>query len=146
MSKRPSWNEYFSGIAKLTASRSNCIRRQVGCVIVNNNRIISTGYNGTPFGIKNCFEKGCQRCNDRSVVAGSALEDCICLHAEENAILTSHCNLNGFTMYCTHKPCLGCLKRIIQVGIATVYYKIDYPCNDIYSNLLLQSNVKILKC
>ena len=124
---RPSWDEYFVKIANLTAERSNCIRRQVGCIIVKNNRIISTGMNGTPKGLINCFEGGCIRCNDNTIPSGELLEQCMCIHAEENAILFSDYNtLESSTLYCTHFPCLTCLKKILQVNIKRIVYINEY--------------------
>ena len=75
--KRPGWDEYFMRIAQVVALRSNCSRRQVAAVIVKDHRIISTGYNGTPRGIKNCHEGGCPRCSS-DAPSGTALEECLC--------------------------------------------------------------------
>ena len=84
--ERPDWDEYFMEIAKVVALRSNCSRRHVAAVIVKDKRIISTGYNGTPRGIKNCNEGGCPRCSGHAP-SGTGLEECICSHGEENAIV-----------------------------------------------------------
>lgn len=122
---RPSWDTYFITIAHLTSQRSNCIRRKVGCIIVKDNRILSLGYNGTPRGTKNCFEGGCKRCNetDSSFVSGSNLDLCMCLHAEENAILfVQRSDINDSTMYVTLLPCIGCAKKIIQCGIKRIVF------------------------
>ena len=83
---RPSWGDYFMSVAHILADRSNCIKQKVGAVLVKDNRIVSTGYNGTPKGLKNCFDDGCERCNDLKISQGSALDTCFCLHAEENAV------------------------------------------------------------
>ncbi|KAI9875716.1 MAG: Deoxycytidine monophosphate (dCMP) deaminase [Pleopsidium flavum] len=83
---RPSWDQYFMQLASLAAQRSNCMKRRVGCVLVREKRVISTGYNGTPRNIKNCTEGGCPRCNDGHG-AGVGLSTCLCIHAEENALL-----------------------------------------------------------
>ena len=94
--ERPGWDEYFMLQAKLAALRSNCITRSVGAVIVRDHRQLATGYNGTPPGIKNCFEGGCQRCKDRmegKVKSGEGLGRCLCNHAEANAIM--HCAILG---------------------------------------------------
>ncbi|MCX7590104.1 MAG: hypothetical protein N2255_00600, partial [Kiritimatiellae bacterium] len=82
---RPDWDSYFMDIARVVARRGNCLRRRVAAVIVKNRRIISTGYNGTPRGVKNCFEGGCARCASE-VASGERLGECVCSHAEENAI------------------------------------------------------------
>ena len=125
---RPTWTEYFSQIADLTSKRSNCIRKQVGCIIVKNNRIISTGYNGTPSGMKNCLDGGCERCeNINEYKSGEGLEFCLCLHAEENALLfASFQEIKGSTLYCTHFPCLSCAKKIIQCEIKNIIYMHEY--------------------
>lgn len=78
---RPCWDTYFLRMAEIVASRSNCMKRLVGCVIVNDLRIVSTGYNGTPFGMENCFDNGCQRCNTMTP-SGVGLDECLCIHAE----------------------------------------------------------------
>ncbi|KAB8295250.1 hypothetical protein EYC80_007164 [Monilinia laxa] len=83
---RPSWDQYFMQLASLAAQRSNCMKRRVGCVLVREKRVISTGYNGTPRGLLNCGEGGCARCNEGQG-SGVGLGTCLCLHAEENALL-----------------------------------------------------------
>ena len=108
--ERPNWDEYFMLQAKLAALRSNCITRHVGAVIVRDHRQLATGYNGTPPGIKNCFEGGCKRCSDRmegKIKAGESLGKCLCNHAEANAIM--HCailgieaGVKGATLYSTY--------------------------------------------
>jgi dCMP deaminase len=83
---RPSWDTYFMHLASLAARRSNCMKRRVGCILVRDRRVIATGYNGTPRGVRNCSEGGCARCNG-GAKCGTALDTCLCLHAEENALL-----------------------------------------------------------
>ena len=126
--KRPSWDEYFMAIAHVVATRSNCRRRQVAAVIVKDNRIISTGYNGTPKGIKNCNEGGCRRCNS-DVPSGHSLDECLCSHAEENAITQAAfhgISVKGATLYTTFSPCLMCAKMIINSGITEVIFNEPY--------------------
>ncbi|MBU4484640.1 AAA family ATPase, partial [bacterium] len=111
-SERPSWDEYFMGIAKMVAMRSNCLKRRVGAIIIRDKRIISTGYNGTPRGLKNCNEGGCARCGDL-VQGGTNLDACCCSHGEENAIVQAA--YHGITtknsiIYTTFSPCLWCTK------------------------------------
>jgi dCMP deaminase len=86
--ERPGWDEYFMNIARVVASRSNCIKRKVAAVITVDRRIIATGYNGTPRGTQNCNEGGCPRCNSFAP-GGTDLGECLCSHAEENAITQS---------------------------------------------------------
>lgn len=126
---RPSWEEYFMTIAQLTSERSNCIKRKVGCIIVKDNRILSLGYNGTPRGTLNCFEGGCKRCFEQKEgnTSGHKLDLCMCLHAEENAMLyISQNDLKDATIYVTLMPCISCVKKIIQCQIRQVYYLEDY--------------------
>jgi dCMP deaminase len=84
---RPSWDTYFLRLCEWAAHRTNCMKRRVGCVLVIDRKIVATGYNGTPRGIKNCIEGGCRRCNSSSIRCGESLDECLCLHAEENALL-----------------------------------------------------------
>lgn len=129
MLTRPSWDEYFSTIAVLTSKRSNCLKRQVGCIIVKENRILSLGYNGTPRGTANCYEGGCRRCA-QIADAGSHLDLCMCLHAEENAMLyVGQKELQGATLYVTLLPCMGCVKKILQCGIVRVVFLDKYTPN-----------------
>ncbi len=115
---RPVWDTYFMEIAQVTATRANCSRRKVAAVVVSENRIISTGYNGTPRGVKNCFDGGCARCAG-TAPSGSSLEECICVHAEQNAICQAAyygTRLAGATIYVTISPCLTCAKLDHQRG------------------------------
>lgn len=124
---RPSWDLYFMRLAGLAALRSNCMKRRVGCVIVRDNRVIATGYNGTPRGLPNCNEGGCVRCNGGGM-SGSNLDSCLCLHAEENALLESGRDRVGANsvIYCNTAPCLTCSIKIVQSGIKEVVYEQAY--------------------
>lgn len=121
---RPKWDTYFMQIALLVAKRSNCFRRAVGAVLTKEHRIVATGYNGTPFGIENCNRAGCPRCVGAKVV-GKDLDKCVCIHAEENAVIEAgRSNAKGCTVYTTTFPCLFCTKALIQAGVTKlVYYK-----------------------
>jgi dCMP deaminase len=100
-------------IAHVTSSRTNCMKRAVGAVIVKDMRIVSTGYNGTPFKCLNCNEGGCARCNSNAT-SGQGLDECICIHAEENAVIEGgRVNTNGATCYVTTFPCLTCAKTLV---------------------------------
>jgi len=100
-------------IAHVASTRTNCMKRAVGAVIVVDKRIVATGYNGTPFATKNCNEGGCDRCNS-NVVSGVGLDECICIHAEENAIIEGgRSKTNGGTCYVTTFPCLMCAKNLV---------------------------------
>ncbi len=125
---RPDWDEYFMDIAQVVSSRGNCSRRKVAAVIVSDQRVISTGYNGTPRGIQNCFEGGCPRCAG-DTPSGENLDECICAHAEENAIVQAAyhgISVRGSTLYCLLSPCLMCTKMIINAGIKEVVYETEY--------------------
>ena len=140
---RPSWDEYFMNIAEVVASRSNCSRRQVAAVIVKDQRIISTGYNGTPRGIKNCFEGGCPR-SESGTHSGSNLGNGICNHAEENAIIQAAyhgVSVKNAILYCTYSPCLLCAKMIINAGIKEVIYQDNYGYTTQTANLLESVNI-----
>jgi dCMP deaminase len=144
---RPGWDQYFMDIAKVTAARSNCLKRKVAALIVRDKRIISTGYNGTPRGTRNCNEGGCPRCNSLAA-SGTSLADCLCSHGEENAIVQAAyhgVHLTNSTIYSTFAPCLLCAKMIINSGISEVVYNKDYPLNDSAFNLFKEAGVQVRK-
>jgi dCMP deaminase len=143
--ERPGWDEYFMSIARVVASRSNCVKRKVAAVITLDRRIISTGYNGTPRGVRNCNEGGCPRCN-AFAEGGTKLDECLCSHGEENAITQSAYHgvaVRGATLYSTLSPCLTCTKMIINAGIVEVVYNADYPLGGIALELLREAGVKV---
>lgn len=149
--ERPTWDEYFMLQAELAKLRSNCITRHVGAVIVRNNRQLATGYNGTPPGIKNCFEGGCKRCKLRmegKIESGKELDRCLCNHAEANAIM--HCailgieaGINGAVLYTTFVPCLECTKMAITIGIKKIVCLDSYPETDF--ELIKEAGVDVIK-
>ncbi|MDO8643804.1 MAG: dCMP deaminase family protein [bacterium] len=135
------------GIAKVAALRSNCIKRKVAAVIVKDKRLIATGYNGTPRGLKNCNEGGCPRCNSFGV-SGANLEDCLCSHAEENAIVQSAYHgvgIHGATLYTTFSPCLMCTKMIINSGIREVVFHSNYPMGELPLKLMAEAYLQVRK-
>ncbi|GAC1340289.1 MAG: hypothetical protein NVSMB29_08960 [Candidatus Dormibacteria bacterium] len=127
-SARPDKQHYFLLIALAARTRADCLGRRVGAVIVREGRVISTGYNGTPFGITNCSEGGCLRCarrGDGAALRGGAYDVCLCVHAEQNAILTAARfgqQTLGSSLTSTTQPCFGCLKEMLQAGISEVEY------------------------
>jgi len=130
-------------IARVVKTRGNCRRRQVAAVIVKDRRIISTGYNGTPSGIRNCFAGGCPRCAS-NVRSGKNLGECICAHAEENAIIQAAnygVALKGASLYCTESPCLLCAKMIISAGIKKVIYENEYHYSRQVASLFRQAGM-----
>ncbi|RLC40147.1 MAG: cytidine deaminase [Candidatus Coatesbacteria bacterium] len=127
--KRPTFDEYFIGIAKLVATRSTCLRRKVGCVLVKNNRILATGYNGAPSGLPHCDEVGCIR-ETLGIEGGQRHEMCRGLHAEQNAIIQAALHgvsIKDAEIYCTHHPCSVCAKMLINAHILRVKILEDYP-------------------
>lgn len=138
---RPSWDAYFMRLAKLASLRSNCMKRRVGCVLVRDKRVISTGYNGTPRGLRNCNEGGCARCNE-ATSGGHALQTCLCLHAEENALLESGRDRSfQATLYCNTCPCLTCSVKIAQVGVKEVIYMMGYSMDAKSAEVLSSAGV-----
>ncbi len=145
--QRPSWDEYFMNIAKVVASRSNCMKRKVAAIIIKDKRVVSTGYNGTPRGTRNCNEGGCPRCNSLAA-AGANLDECLCSHGEENAIVQASYHgvpLKDAIIYTTFAPCLMCAKMIINSGIREVIYNMDYPMNDNAFRLFGEAGVFVRK-
>jgi len=142
---RPDWDTYFMDIAHMVAKRGNCIRRQVAAILVKDRRIISTGYNGTPRGVRNCCDGGCSRCAG-DAPSGSGLGECICCHAEENAITQAAYHgiaVSGAVLYCTLSPCLLCAKMIINAGIEEVIYEQEYEFNEQTRHLLEEAGVRV---
>jgi dCMP deaminase len=127
--KRPEWDDYFMEMAQVVRKRSTCVRRSVGAVIVLDNRIMTTGYNGVPVGIEHCGSRGCLR-EQMQVPSGERHELCRGLHAEQNAIIQAAYlgqRIAGATLYCTTQPCVICAKMIINAGIQRVVIQETYP-------------------
>lgn len=104
---------------------ANCRGSKIGAVLVRENRVISTGYNGTPSGFKNCSDGGCVRCASDDFEPGTGLDRCICVHTEQNALLTAAKfgnRVDGSTLYTTLSPCFGCLKEALQAGVRKIVY------------------------
>ncbi|KAI5310024.1 Deoxycytidine monophosphate (dCMP) deaminase, partial [Ascosphaera atra] len=141
---RPKWDSYFMQLASLAAQRSNCMKRRVGCVLVRSQRVISTGYNGTPRNVRNCNEGGCPRCNG-TPGAAAALATCLCLHAEENALLEAGRERigEGAILYCNTCPCLTCSVKIAQLGISEVVYALGYHMDSQTALVLQEAGVKL---
>ncbi|KAI8672778.1 hypothetical protein NCS56_00741900 [Fusarium sp. Ph1] len=142
---RPCWDTYFMELASLAAQRSNCMKRRVGCVLVGKERrVISTGYNGTPRGLLNCAEGGCPRCNEGSS-SGVGLSTCLCIHAEENALLEAGRERirEGSVLYCDTCPCLTCSIKICQVGISEVVYAHGYSMDNETARVFREAGVKL---
>ena len=142
--QRTDWDRYFLNLAKETATRSNCVRRQHGAVIVKNRRIRSTGYNGPPSGHPHCSDGACPRASG-DTPSGWNHDDCIAIHAEANAILySSPEERDGATIYITGVPCFGCAKFIANSGIEEVVAEGEtYSDWDKVYNFLLNSQVRV---
>lgn len=125
---RPDLHTYFLGIALAARERACCLGSKVGAILVRDRHIIATGYNGTPAGHPNCDEEeqGCHRCaNPSEYPAGSAYDRCLCIHAEQNAVLMAAkfgISVEGAVCYTTMRPCFGCSKELIQVGVEAVHF------------------------
>ena len=131
-------------LTELAAQRSNCMKRGNGALITKDFRIISTGYNGTPFGLKNCNEGGCKRCNGNAA-QGIDLDKCLCLHAEESAVLEAgRPRTMGCTIYTTSFPCLLCTKAIIQAGINRIVYNREYD-STLSKEMLAMTDIEIVQ-
>ncbi|TQV94986.1 deoxycytidylate deaminase [Cordyceps javanica] len=142
---RPGWDTYFMSLASLAAQRSNCMKRRVGCVLVGEGRrVVSTGYNGTPRGLRNCADGGCPRCNSGNS-SGVGLATCLCIHAEENALLEAGRERirAGCVLYCDTCPCLTCSIKICQVGISEVVYAHGYSMDTETAAVFRQAGVKL---
>ncbi len=141
---RPTWDEYFMEIARQVATRSTCLRRHVGAIIVRDKRILSTGYNGPPKGLRHCDEVGCLR-EQLGIPSGQRQEICRGLHAEQNAIIQAALHgvsVEGGTVYVTHQPCITCAKMIINSGIVRAVCASTYP-DELSRGMLDEANVAL---
>jgi dCMP deaminase len=126
---RPGWDEYFMDITRLVSRRSTCLRRRVGALIIKNKKILATGYNGAPTGVRHCSETGCLR-EKLEIPSGERAELCRGLHAEQNAIIQAAFHgvgIEGAVLYTTTMPCSVCMKMIINAGIQEIVYEEGYP-------------------
>lgn len=126
---RPSWDEYFLEMAHLVAKRSTCLRRSVGAVLVKDKRILATGYNGAPSGLKHCVDIGCLR-QKLKIPSGERHELCRALHAEQNALIQASLygiSVKESTLYATNQPCVICAKMLINAGIKEIVIASGYP-------------------
>lgn len=145
MDTRPSWNDYFLEVADLVATRSTCLRRQVGAVLVRDKRIISTGYNGAPRKLKHCSETGCLR-QENDIPSGQRYELCRGVHAEQNAIINAAyygISTQDTVMYCTNQPCIICARMIINAGIEKVVHRGNFQ-DDIALELMREAGIELV--
>jgi len=143
---RPDWDSYFLELTDVVKKRSTCLRRQVGAIIVKDNHILSTGYNGVPTKITHCSEVGCLR-EKLKVPSGERHELCRGLHAEQNAIIQAALHgvsIKDATLYTNTKPCSICTKMIINAGIKRIVYQIDYS-DKLADELLAETDIELVK-
>ncbi len=142
--KRPPWDHYFMEVAYVVASRSTCLRRKIGAVIVKDKRILTTGYNGPPSGITHCDIRGCLR-ERLNIPSGERHELCWGLHAEQNAIIQAALHgvsVKDASIYVTTHPCSVCAKMIINSGIKEVVYHRGYP-DPMAKELFEEARIKV---
>ena len=143
--KRPSWDSYFLEIASVVAGRSTCLRRKVGAVLAKDRRLLTTGYNGAPAGLKHCQEIGCLR-QEKNVPSGERHELCRGLHAEQNAIIQGALHgvsIKGAILYCTHYPCSLWAKMLINSAIEKVISREGYP-DELAQQLFAEAGIEVI--
>ncbi len=141
---RPGWDEYFMKLANEVATRTTCLRRAVGAVIVKDNRILATGYNGVPSGLAHCAEVGCLR-QELGIPSGQRNEICRGLHAEQNAIIQAARFgpiVEGAKIYVNTQPCVVCAKMLINAGIEEIIYQNPYP-DELSMSMLEEAGMKV---
>jgi dCMP deaminase len=141
---RPSWDEYFMAIAETVATRSTCLRRHVGAILVRDRNILSTGYNGAPSGLEHCGVVGCLR-EQRHIPSGQQSELCRGVHAEQNAVVQAArhgIRLDGATLYATTQPCVTCAKILINAGVVEIVYRDPYP-DELSAQLLDEAGIRM---
>jgi dCMP deaminase len=136
---RPSWDRYFMDIARAVSTRSTCSRRSVGAIVVKDKRILATGYNGAPAGLRHCDH-----------TAGADMRDGHCArstHAEQNAIVQAARHgtpIDGAAMYCTDQPCLVCAKLLVNAGVRRVVFEGDYP-DQLAVDILAEAGIELVR-
>ena len=146
MSTRPSWDDYFMSIARLVARRSTCLRRNVGAVLVKDRRILATGYNGAPSGLRHCLEIGCLR-TELNIPSGQKHELCRGLHAEQNVLIQAAyhgISVAGAILYCTNLPCVICTKMLINAGIRSIYCAETYT-DPLSRDMLAEAKIEVIE-
>ena len=145
--ERPGWDELFMELARLMARRSTCVRRQVGAVLVRENRVLASGYNGPPSGMPHCADLGgCLR-EKLGVPSGERQEICRAIHAEQNAVLQlaiTGLSGRGATAYVTAHPCFTCAKLLVQLGVVRVVYADGYP-DRLAEKLFAEAGIEVIR-
>ena len=141
------WDHRFMEMARLVSTWASCYQqeRKIGAVIVKDKRVMTTGYNGAPAGVKTCVERSeCLR-KKLGIPSGTRHEMCYAVHAEQNAIIQAAklgVNIDGSTLYCTHQPCILCAKMIVNAGIVRVVYHSGYP-DDFALDIFKEAGVQV---
>jgi dCMP deaminase len=146
MENRPSWDAYFMDITERVATRSTCLRRAVGAILVKERRILTTGYNGAPSNVSHCLQAGCLR-EKLKVASGERHELCRGIHAEQNAIVQAALHgvsIKGSTLYCTNLPCSICAKMIINAGIERIIFRSGYA-DPLSEQMLAEARVELIQ-
>ncbi len=144
--KRPSWDEYFLDLADLVASRSTCLRRHVGAVLVRKERIVATGYNGAPRGSGHCLDIGCLR-EQMGIPSGHRYELCRGVHAEQNAIINAAyygISTQDTVLYCTNQPCIICARMLINAGIIRVVHRGNFD-DDLALQFMQEAGLELVE-
>jgi dCMP deaminase len=145
---RPSWDDYFMKIAALVSERSTCLRHHVGAIIVKDRRVLTTGYNGAPSGVKDCLDLGECIKNNLKIISGGGHDVCPAIHAEQNAIIQAAKygqDISNSTIYCTHTPCIICARMIVNAGIKRIVTYISYPDIGGVKQLLKETGVELIE-
>lgn len=127
---RPDWDTYLMAFASLAATRANCVRKSVGAVLTRDRIVLTTGYNGTPEGTRNCADGGCPRCAAEGEERAQLVDTCMCIHAEANALMFAArygIKTHMAVLYTTLRPCIGCCKMLAQAGVFGVVYRENDP-------------------
>lgn len=143
---RPTWDEYFSELARIVAKRSTCRRRQVGALLVKDERIIATGYNGAPQGLAHCLDVGCLR-EEMGIPSGQRYELCRGTHAEQNAIINAArygVSTQDSVLYCTNQPCILCARMLINAGVKRIVHQGDFD-DQLAVQFLQEAGVEIVE-
>ena len=144
--RRPTWDEYFMNLARQAATRSTCLRRQVGAVLVRDKRVLATGYNGSPRGVAHCLDIGCLR-DQLGIPSGERHELCRAIHAEQNAIIQAAVHgvgVDDAILYTTLHPCILCAKMLINCGVHEIHYAEGYP-DELSASMIAEAGVRLIK-
>ena len=145
--RRPTWDEYFLEVAKLVSKRATCLRRKVGAVLVKDKRILATGYNGAPSGLKDCLEIGSCPREKLKIPSGQRHELCRGLHAEQNVIIQAALHgvgTKGSVLYLTNQPCIICAKMLINAAIEEIVIAGEYP-DKMAMDFLKEAKIRVRK-